>query len=222
MADKSLLVTVTHKVKRTGEKISKVQITKDVSEFTRSEISKIALQKFTQANHAITRLLNAKDVYSPALDYALKSGGKFSAKGKDIPELLAELQRCLNFMQNFSGTYMVREARKFTKRIIDNFGSSFGREDLSYAQKKVVIDIYNAVSEVFPDESITFGGYKNFLPSISELVVQNKELFDSDGQVNAEEFNKIFNTQLQKIIDMHLEAENIIDSALSVFDYFDE
>lgn len=125
------------------ERPTKSEIKKDVSEMTRSELSKVALKEFSKLNKRIKRLEQATEkdgILSPALKSVKDSGGKFSAKGKNLNQLRKEYARAIAFSKMETGT--VRGARNFTK----SMGGIFGDERIN--NKKFIERIYETLHRV--------------------------------------------------------------------------
>lgn len=154
----------------TQERPTKQEIKKDVSEMTRSELSKVALKEFSKLNKRIKRLEQAtvKDgILSPALKSVQDSGGKFSAKGKNLNQLRKEYARAIAFENMETGT--VRGARSFTKSMCGIFGYD------RISDKKFIAKIYETLHRV--QEQLPVVG--NMIGS-RETLQQIVEHFDSE------------------------------------------
>ena len=152
------------------ERPTKSEIKKDVSEMTRQELSKVALKEFSKLNKRIKRLEQATEkdgILSPALKSIQDSGGKFSAKGKNLNQLRKEYARALAFGKMETGT--VRGARQFTK----SMGGIFGNDRIT--NKKFISKIYETLHRV--QEQLPLVG--NMIGS-KETLQNIVERFDSE------------------------------------------
>lgn len=133
---------------RKGMTISgtKEQIKADVSEMTRSQLSKQAKQIFSTVNKRIQRLIDS-DTISPALEALIKKRGtnpKFTTGGKDLTALQKEYSEAIAFYNLETGT--VTGARKYTNKLKQVIGERI--DDKEYINK--LFDLMHGVAERIP------------------------------------------------------------------------
>lgn len=90
----------------------------DLEQLTRADLAREVGKVVSAANKRLARLEKA-GVASPAATYVKDHGGKFSVSGKDVGELITELNRARGFMEAKTGNVRgAREARKNTFKTI--------------------------------------------------------------------------------------------------------
>lgn len=90
----------------------------DLEQLSRADLAREVSKVASAANKRLARLEKA-GVVSPAATYAIQHGGKFSVAGKDVGELITELNRARGFMEAKTGNLKgARETRKNTLKTI--------------------------------------------------------------------------------------------------------
>lgn len=122
------------------------QISKDVSEMTRAQLSKHAKQIFSTVNKRIRRLIDS-DTISPALEALKRKRGnnpRFTTGGKDLDALQKEYSEAIAFYNLETGT--VTGARSYTNKLKNLIGERI--EDKEYINK--LFDLLHGATERLP------------------------------------------------------------------------
>lgn len=97
------------------------------------------------ANKRLKRLQEI-ETFSPALYSVMKSGGKFSIKGKTRNQILKESSRALAFINMKTST--VSGAKQFEKNFVAKLSNK--AKDITEDQKKVLFDNFRKLEQISP------------------------------------------------------------------------
>lgn len=124
-------------------KNGKLNITiKELFEMDRAEIYKlIGKRLFENANRRVLNIRSKKDLISPSTSEVIKQG-RFSAKGKTKEELIKEVLRANNYLNQIDST--VKGAKLFTANIEKQ------TPNLTPAERSVVWDIFDNLRQNNP------------------------------------------------------------------------
>lgn len=92
----------------------------EFSTLTRAELSKVVSRLSSTANKRLKNL-ESKEIRSPAYRGAVKSGGKFGARGKNINELRSEYMRVRGFLKAKTST--IKGYQKVRNELLDRIGA---------------------------------------------------------------------------------------------------
>ena len=120
------------------------------------------------ANKRLKRL-QGMETLSPALNSALKSGGKFSIKGKTRNEVLKEASRALSFINMKTST--VSGAKQFEK----NFAAKLSNKskNITNDQRKTLFDSFRKLQQISPVGLNIYGSERLVRMLADEVVDEN-------------------------------------------------
>lgn len=112
----------------------------EFSALTRRELAQVVSKMSATANKRL-KGLRELDVESPAYKSAMKSGGKFSVRGKNINELRSEYMRVKNFLESKTST------KRGFYQVEKDFLQRIGRTEIDNDVRSKMWDVYNRIQE---------------------------------------------------------------------------
>ena len=118
-----------------------------IMSMSRSDLAKTVSKLASASNKRLVRL-QKQDITTPASEYILKHGGKFSVAGKNVAQLREEFQRAKGFLESKTAT--VRGYKKWSaemaKTLFKNTGINY--DDLSEDKKRIFWKAYSKLEEL--------------------------------------------------------------------------
>lgn len=145
---------------------------KQFSSFTESELRKVVGRLVSAGNKRIRNLESKTDRSSPAYLDVMKSGGKFSTRGKNKEELKAELTRAVNFMNAETST--ARNWKRVQTHTIERIKKAVGDFSLTKDQWSDFWSAYKDLTELDPSARLDSVKYEVF--KMISVAVEDKSL----------------------------------------------
>lgn len=118
-----------------------------IMSMSRSDLAKTVSKLASASNKRLVRL-QKQNITTPASEYIMKHGGKFSVAGKNVAELREEFQRAKGFLESKTAT--VRGYKKWSsemaKTLFKNTGINY--DDLSEDKKRIFWKAYAKLEEL--------------------------------------------------------------------------
>lgn len=181
-----------------GKDNVKYRLEKDIREYTEKELRKICGRYRDMANKRIKRL-EAEKLPSPALHSVMKSGGKFSTKGKNLNQLRKETQRCINFLN--MATSSVGGARAEKRKIEKRLGVS----NLSEKQLKVIYQAFRDLRRANPGGLQTYGSDK-LIQYIADEITSEDNNIDIES-VSPKDWEKMISKFTKHMLEQYEKEE---------------
>lgn len=114
---------------------------------SRRDLAKTVSKLASAGNKRLVRL-QKQNITTPASEYIMKHGGKFSVAGKNVAELREEFQRAKGFLESKTAT--VRGYKKWSsemsKTLFKNTGINY--DDLTEDEKRIFWKTYSKLEEL--------------------------------------------------------------------------
>lgn len=118
-----------------------------IMSMSRNDLAKTVSKLASAGNKRLVRL-QKQNITTPASEYILKHGGKFSVAGKNVAELREEFQRAKGFFESKTAT--VRGYKKWSsemaKTLFKNTGINY--DELSEDKKRIFWKAYAKLEEL--------------------------------------------------------------------------
>lgn len=168
----------------------------DFNKMSRKELSKAVSTLGATANKRL-KSFETKGIKSPATSALSKSGGKISAKGKNINQLRAEYVRAKNFLTAETST--IKGYKQNQRDVIEQLGLE-GVDELTEKQFNKLWQAYEILKERSPEISNKRFKY-SVLQDIADEII-------SDGRISARTIADRLDTQLSNIYEESRTDEN--------------
>lgn len=124
--------------------------TEKLNKMNRKELAKVVSKLNAVANKRLKRL-EEKEKETSAYNYVMRSGGKFSVRGKNLNELRKEYKRVSGFLQSKTSTL------KGAKQVENEFLQRVNQKNMTDNQKKDFWTVYTRIEQLEPNFAREYG-----------------------------------------------------------------
>jgi len=185
---------------------------KDILSMSQSEFSKYSISdqrkilgRLVSAGNKRIRAFEKNNDTSPAYENLIKSGGKFSTRGKDSEGLKLELERARTFLKQ--ETSSLKNWNKVKKKILKDLESKAGIK----IPGKDLGELLNIISQARQDMVVTRGMKYQIMKNVAIEIASGKR------RTTDEIINDVRNT----VNKAYKEAQDYAEKARSMSDFFE-
>lgn len=164
---------------------------------TESELRKVVGRLVSAGNKRIRNLESKTDRSSPAYIDVMRSGGKFSTRGKGKEELKAELLRAKQFMTSETST--ARNWKRVQTHTIERIKKAVGDFSLTKNQWSDFWSAYKDLSELDPSARLDSVKYEIF--KMISVAVEDKSMSSQEIAVKLQ-------PEVQRIYERNQQTKN--------------